>query len=241
MDAKTVLKRKAKADVLVEVKPTAGLKSMRTSRIHIIGNAPLVCNKFSQKMQDAMLAKHKGENTNTREAKDPVANYNAARYISPLGWDGIPAGGLKACLVAAGRIAGREDKRNSMASLKGVLRVIPNDPSLNLVRIYHDADLPHMNESVVRNADGSPDIRHRPEYRNWCMSFEVQYLSDVVSSTQLINLVQLAGFAEGLCEWRPGSKKSHSGHLGTFEIAHVDETRDFDARTLHINGAAILF
>jgi len=193
----------------------------------IIGTAPLITHKFSEKMRRKILAAHMGEASDGREPKDPVANFEAARYRLTDGSDGIPAGGIKACIVDG---TGK-DTGIATTKAKGAFRVAADDPSSNLCRIL-TPNPPTMREDVVRNDSGVVDIRHRPQYFPWCCLLKVQYLPQYASLKRVLQAIQMAGFRVGLCEWRPSSPKSKSGSFGTFRIASAEEAEAFEAGTL---------
>ena len=202
----------------------------------VIGDAPLVCHNFAQKQRLAVLAKHMGEASAGRDKKVPFENYMGARYRLSDGTDGVPAGGIKACIVDGFG----KDVGVALTKARGAIRVVADDPATNLVRIHHasnpdksdypfdDIDVltddeyysaPRLREDVVRNASGVIDIRHRPEYWPWALRLTIQFLPQIASVNQLLQAVARSGFTIGLCEWRPGSKESKSGSLGTFRIA----------------------
>jgi len=239
--AKTPSKTAPKIARVEEQEPQDGTAVMRTRggiltipRIRseilttlIIGTAPLITHKFSEKMRKKILDRHMGEADEGREPKDPVANYEAARYRLSDGSDGIPAGGIKACIVdGTGRDCGIPTTK-----AKGAFRVAADDPSSNLCRIL-SPNPPRMREDVVRNDSGVVDIRHRPEYWPWCCVLKVQFLPQYASFKRVLQAIQMAGFRVGLCEWRPSSPKSKSGAYGTFRIASSSEAEAFEVGTL---------
>jgi len=199
-----------------------GVKTDRLTTL-IIGTAPLITHKFSEKMIGMMLAKHTGEAKAGREKKVPEDNFNAARYRLADGSDGVPAGGIKAAFVDGfGKDAGV-----FISKAKGGIRVAPDCVSTNLVRII-TATEPRMRQDVVRNATGVADIRHRPEYWPWAMRVEVEYLPTVASLNQVLQAIATAGFTVGLCEWRPSSKQSKSGSFGTWRLATPEEVQLYE-------------
>ena len=78
---------------------TISAPDMRTISLNIIGDAPLVINKFSAKAQATMQATQEAGSTSkskkTREAKDFEALFNGARHVSADGWDGIHAAAFR--------------------------------------------------------------------------------------------------------------------------------------------------
>lgn len=199
----------------------------------IIGDAPLVTNRFSEKMRKRMLDGQTGETLGKKDKKVPKENFMGARHISPQGWDGIPAPGLKAALVGGARAM---DKL-TMAGLKGSIRVVADDKATNLVRIYSKP--PIMREDTVRNSSGVADIRHRPEYTVWAILLHVRWLASAMTLKQLMQLIYFAGFSNGIGEWRPSAPKSLSGTWGTWRLATDEEMTAFKAGKLHVDGVHI--
>ena len=78
-----------------------------------------------------------------------------------------------------------------------------------------ESDPPYMREDMVRIGQGSADIRWRPGFRNWSCEFMIDYNASVITIEQLINLVEIAGYSVGLCEWRP----EKNGPYGRFRVA----------------------
>lgn len=196
---------------------TATLKTL------VIGTSLLVCHKFSEKAKNMILAKHMGEASSGRELKVPKDNYNAARYRLSDGTDGIPAGGVKACIVKGFS----KETGVAMTKGKGAIRVLADDPTTNNVRIICPHE-PTMREDVVRNESGVVDIRHRPEYWPWALFLKIDYLPEVASQKRVLQAIAMAGFREGLCEWRPGAPSSLSGTWGAFRMATVKEVEQYE-------------
>jgi hypothetical protein len=199
-----------------------GVKTERLTTL-VVGTAPLICHKFSEKMRAQILAKHTGEASGGREKKDPAANYNAARHRLSDGTDGFPAGGLKAALV------GGFDKSSGVpgTKAKGGIRVLPDDEATNLVRIITPYE-PRMREDVTRNETGVVDIRHRPEYFPWALKLSIEFMPAIASAKQILQGLAMAGFTQGIGEWRPSSPKSKSGAYGTWRLATADEVEAFE-------------
>jgi hypothetical protein len=203
-----------------------GVKTERLTTL-LIGTAPLICHKFSEKLRKMILDKHMGEASAGREKKDPTANYEAARYRLPDGTDGVPAGGVKAAIVDGfGKDAGV-----FVSKAKGGIRVQPDDAETNLVRILSPT-VPRIREDVVRNESGVVDIRHRPEYWPWAMKITVEFLPQIASQKQVLQAIARSGFTIGLCEWRPSSKQSKSGSYGTWRLATPEEVELFEGDQL---------
>lgn len=206
-----------------------GVKPKRIVTL-IVGTAILVTHKFDEKTKNDLVEKHKGAAKAGRTAKVPEKDFEAARYRLTDGSDGVPAGGVKACIVDGFG----KDTGVFITKAKGGIRVIPDDTATNLVRILTPTP-PRMREDVARNANGNVDVRHRPEYYPWAMRLEIEFLEEVCSPQQLLQAIARSGFSVGLCEWRPSSKQSKSGSWGTFRLATPEEVDAFEDGTLFDN------
>lgn len=216
----------AKSKTGIMTIPGIKIDSFRTL---LIGTAPLVCHKFSEKARNMMKSKQMGIAQGAREAKNPEEVFHGARYRLFDGTDGIPAGGLKACFVAGAR----GEVTTTMTAGKGAISVKPDDPVENLIRILTSDPSegyvePTMREDICRNATGVADIRFRPMYWPWALFVDVETIPSLISTNQALQMIAHAGRAEGLCEWRPGSPKSKSGLWGTFRLASEAEVEAFE-------------
>jgi hypothetical protein len=237
-------KTKTKIETAVTAKPTEKITTSKTGIMTIpgvktltiatlvIGTSPLIAHKFSHKLIGAIRDKHMGKASEGREAKDPEANFEAARYRLSDGTDGVPAGGVKAAFTCG-------FPKGSGVTLRAAksLRVLADDPATNLCRLIIDDTSPRMREDVVRNATGVVDIRHRPEYWPWAMLVSVQYLPSMISANQLLQGIAMSGHIDGLCEWRPGSKESKSGTYGTWRLATPEEVTAYEDGELFAKAA----
>jgi len=199
------------------------------ARIPIVGTAPLIVSKFSEKAKQMMLDAQQGRKK-AKVIRDPEADFQAARHRigNNEGWDGFPAAGAKGAIVGGARFF--NDKKLNMTLLKqSILVVGEGDDGLMPIehgdgKIYGvDLD-PVQREDMVRNATGVADFRFRPMYDPWSMTLRVIYLPDVMSLETVVALVDAGGFV-GLGEGRPGSRMSQTGTWGTFQ---VDDTKEVE-------------
>lgn len=197
--------------------------------ITIIGDSPLVVHAWSHKAKRQMLSKQLKEAKGAREAKDPMADFEASMYRLGDGGYGFPSVGFKAAAVTAGtsitgltKIQARqafhvlgEDVDVTGAFEGSISRV-------NLVRIHGK---PQMREDLVRVGLGTADLRYRAEFPDWYAKLLVRYNRNVLSESQIMNLINTAGFAVGCGEWRP----ERDGAYGMFHIADETEIRKLEA------------
>lgn len=186
--------------------------------LKIIGNAPYVQNKFSQKAREMMRAKQEAGSTGTkggkRQGKDFMETYEGAKHISEEGWIGIPAPSFRNAMISACRIVGFK-----MTLAKLSVFVLPDgfdaDDGTPLVRIYGE---PEVHEGLVRNATGVADVRWRPMWRKWHAIVRISYDADQFTTEDVLNLLARAGMQVGIGEGRPDSKQSAGMGWGTFEV-----------------------
>ena len=182
---------------------------IRTATIKIVGDSPLIMHKWAEKAKKEILDKQmKKAKSKGHDAKDPFADFISSMYWldgepedeTPEGFAkaiengarfGFPATAIKAAAVAA---AYRAEITKNKVSMNGAFHIIGE-----FVEIH---GTPIMREDMVRIAMGTADIRYRGEFPEWWAEFTVRYNAAVLSLEQLINMINMGGFACGIGEWR---------------------------------------
>jgi hypothetical protein len=77
---------------------------------------------------------------------------------------------------------------------------------------------PEKHQGLVRNDNGSADIRVRPMWREWSAKITLEFDADMISPNSVVNLLDRAGRQVGVCEGRPYSKNSVGQGWGTFTV-----------------------
>lgn len=189
--------------------------------IPVIGITPLIMNEFGWKSQEEMLESMQGKKANTKERppKNPKEEYQHARMKLPKPvtihgvkcTDGIKAAAFKAATVTAARAFPQITL--VLAKVQIFVRgTAPGDPDLIPI-----IGTPNMRTDIVRNKNGSPDLRTRAEYKEWGAILHVEYQPDVLDAGSVLALVQQGGRG-GVGEWRAAAPHSHSGSYGKFKI-----------------------
>lgn len=188
---------------------------VRSMEVTLIGDSPLIVHKWSEKAKKEMLDKQMKKATKGKEAKDPWIDYCESLYwltdmpTKPTQKDiekakfGFPACAFKAAAVDAGYQQGLLAKKTTA---RGAFHI-----SGDLVEID---GTPTMREDMVRIGQGTADIRYRGEFKNWKTKLTIRYNPNAMSAEQIINLLNMGGFANGVGEWRP----SKDGNFGTFHV-----------------------
>lgn len=192
--------------------------NFQTAKFKIIGTAPLVIHKFSTKArQQIMQTQSEGKSSRSRKDRKPKnfdEVYQEARHISTDGWDGMPASAFRAAMISACRIAGYVMTRAKLAVFVEADGV-DKDESTPLVRIH---GVPRKHEGWGRNDNGSVDIRVRPMWEEWHAFLRVRFDADLLTITDITNLLMRAGLQVGIAEGRPDSKNSVGCGWGTFTV-----------------------
>ena len=208
--------KKNETEKEVIVKPI----QIKEVEITIEGITPLIVNNFNEKSRqqiiDAQMKKPK-----TKELRNPIEDGMRALYwLTPIPNEfteesfekalkegarfGFPAKGIKASIVSG---AYRNKLTPDKVSLNGAF-LIPED----LVEIKYK-DL-HIREDYVRIAHNGTDVRFRPEFDGWSMTFKMQYNENAYSLEQILNFINLGGFSCGLGEMRT----EKGGNNGSYTV-----------------------
>jgi hypothetical protein len=205
----------AKQDVGIELPPLA----IQLMEVTVVGDSPLIVHAWSEKAKKEMLGKQMKTAKQAKEAKDPRADFESSLYRLGDGY-GFPSIGFKAaavtaCTSVAGitKVAARQAFHilGEDIDIKGAFE--GTKARVNLVRINGGA--PSMREDMVRVGMGTADLRYRGEFADWHAKLLVRYNANVLSESQILNIINVAGFAVGVGEWRP----EKDGMSGMFHVA----------------------
>lgn len=176
--------------------------------VPIIGTAPLITHKFSEKAKRQMLDAMQGRKT-PKVAKDPKAEYEAAMYRFADGGHGLPVIAFKAATVGGARFY----RSVKMVELKQFL-FVRGELGLDGQALARIEGEPKMREDVVRVGRGGTDLRYRPEYTQWKTSLTVTYVTSALTRQSVLSLIDAGGMGVGVGEWRP----EKGGDFGTYRI-----------------------
>lgn len=192
--------------------------NIKTAQFKIIGTAPYVQLRFSEKamrmMQEKMEAGGTAKSKKQRAARDFDDDFKQALHVSEEGWHGIPAPAFRNAMVDACRLV------NFKMTLAKLSIFVTHDgldavDSAPLIRIE---GTPVKMVSSVRNATGVADLRVRAKFFPWSAVLNVQYDADQFTITDVANLLARVGMQVGIGEGRPNSKASCGMGFGTFVV-----------------------
>lgn len=186
--------------------------------IRITGTAPLIFHKWSEKAMKMILDKQMKKASKGREVRDPERDAEDSFYTNAEGHIALPARNLKQAIVGSARFL----QGIPMTILRGTIFVrgdkdefIPilvNGKRITIEQVKKLDDW--MREDMVTVGMGTADIRFRGQLKEWAMDVSIEYDADSLSAEQVLNLLQRAGFSQGLGEWRP----EKNGDYGTFTV-----------------------
>lgn len=189
--------------------------------ITIKGTSPLIVNNFSTKSQQQILDSQMKVAKKEKEARNPIEDFMRACYwLTPMPEEfteesfdkalkegarfGFPAKGIKASIVSG---AYRNKMTPDKVTLQGAF-LIPEE----LIEIKFEELT--MRQDYVRIAHGGTDVRFRPEFKNWSMTFKMMYNENAYSLEQILNFINLGGFSCGLGEMRT----EKGGNFGSYVV-----------------------
>ena len=210
-----------------ENKKEITLKPIQIKEVEITieGISPLIVNNFNEKSRKQILDTQM-KKAKEKETRNPIEDGMRALYwLTPMPKEftqesfdkalkegarfGFPAKGIKASIVSG---AYRNKLTPDKVSLYGAF-LIPEE----LIEIKYD-EL-KIREDYVRIAHGGTDVRFRPEFDNWSMTFKMRYNENAYSLEQILNFINLGGFSCGLGEMRT----EKGGNNGSYQVKSKEE------------------
>ena len=211
---------KKEVDV-IEIRPL----DVKTVKITIVGDTPLIVHAWSEKAKRMMLEAQMGESKGKKkDIRDPFDDFIQSMYwltekpaSTPEAFEkaikkgakfGFPVGAIK---MAGNSAAYRQGWVKNQMGLRGAYFL--KTEWGEMAEIISDA--PIMREDMVRIGMGSADLRYRAEFQNWKMNLLLEYnASGEYSLEQIVNIINAGGYVCGLGEWRP----EKDGSFGRYHI-----------------------
>lgn len=195
---------------------------VRYLQVAVIGDSPLIVHKWSEKAKHEMLTKQMKKASKGKEAKDPWIDYCESMYwldgmpAKPTQEDvdnarfGFPAVAFKACAIDAAYQQGIIAKKTTA---RGAFHL--QDEFVEII------GKPRMREDMVQIGGISrvADIRYRAEFPVWKATLNIRYNGTSITPEQILGMLDIGGFANGVGEWRP----EKDGSYGTFHVATQNE------------------
>ena len=204
---------------MAKSKKPISLLDIREFTITIVGDSSLICHNWDEKAKQAIKDKQQKKAIAKKEKRDPEAEFRASLYPMPDGnGNGFPTIAFKNAAVDA------------CSHIDGVTKVLARGAfHINGGLLKIEGDEPVMREDMVRLKMEVADLRFRGEFKRWKVTIPIRYNASVISTDQLVNLFNTAGFAVGVGEMRP----ARNGSSGMFHVEEVDiPARKLNSKTL---------
>jgi hypothetical protein len=201
--------------------------------VWIVGETPLITHAWSEKAKREMLQKQVKATKAGKEARDPQQDFVNSLYEMGDGAYGFPATGVKNCILSAAHKDKGIARAGVMSSLWIDADMVRIRPALAgaicdmpLIRIWGGA--PEMREDMVKIGSGmskTANLAYRGQFTIWAMRITGRFNPTVLKEETVAFLIQEAGMAAGLGEWRNERK----GMFGAFHMADIEEEAAWNA------------
>jgi hypothetical protein len=189
--------------------------------IRIQSTAPYVQEAFSGKAKAQMMAAMSTPRAEKKgKAARPPRNFDedftSAQHLSVAGWVGLPCAAFREAMVDACRTVNLPMTKAKVAITRieaDGFDAVSGQPLIKL-----QAGAPERTEMLVRNDNGSADIRIRPMWREWRADVTIEFDADMITAESIVNLLDRAGRQIGIGGGRPFSKNSCGQGWGTFSV-----------------------
>lgn len=195
--------------------PTQVIRRVGTERllIPIIGTAPLIMHRWSEKARRELLESQQGKKK-IKTPLDPRAEYEASSYRIQVDGEeesyGFPALAFKSATVETFRFFDKSVTKVMLQQSLYFKGVFSKSEPMSLVKIDGE---PQMREDIVTVGMGTQP-RYRAEFEEWRAVLDVRYVTATLDPGTVLNLIESGGMFVGVGEWRP----EKSGESGTYEI-----------------------
>lgn len=188
--------------------------SDKTANVFLLGKSPFIYNALSEKNAKLLLLPPlKGKAVQRKGLKhNPIEEYRDSTYkyrddeVFPTRFY-FPVGAFKRCIATAALdIPGvRKTEVQRLCWIDG-----------ERVPIY---GIPELYMTGVRTADQkrTPDIRTRAIIRHWCCQFTVHAVSPLISQTEVLKLLSVAGL---ICGVGDGRQEKGAFSYGQFTLTN---------------------
>lgn len=217
---------------------------MRQYQVELIGKTPLLVHRDNIEFQTEMEHwRSRPENKKKSKAGDDRTPphtwigylYHDEKYLC------IPQDNLRSCMMEAGK---KIPKGKSNYKVEAASQIIIDAPYITLLidgkpipfgpidELLGSKDLDFVDHldvvrklgftlHIKRAAVGqAKHVRVRPQFYKWSLAFQIEVLDDSLTEQVLNDIFEVAGRLVGLCDWRPGEKKS-PGPFGQFDYKLV--------------------
>ncbi len=232
---KTTMTKKTKPIVSKETISLASLLSKKAThqkfKVWIVGDTPIISHAWSQKNRRQILENQVGALKPAKVPRDPYQDFIDSLYDMGNGTFGFPTMGIKKCIVAAAHKDKGVNKTTTQQALwlnGNLTRIQPAFDGaicdMPLSRLYGTD--PQMREDPVKvgGQTKGATLAYRGQFTSWGIRITGRLNISVLTLETLAWLLQEAGTAYGLGDWR----NEKSGMFGAYHVADVNEEKEWE-------------
>jgi hypothetical protein len=171
--------------------------------LHGRPGSPLVVHAFSEKAKNEIRDKQQKKAKKAKEERHPQEEADAARYVDEKGRECAPITALKKAIITA---ATAFDDVTKVGLRQALFVDSVANPGSSMVPIERHDGSPAvgvMREDAVTIGINTRGLTYRPESKEWQLRISIEFNPRIVSESQLLALVDQAGWGVGICEGRP--------------------------------------
>lgn len=180
------------------------MSTTETLRLRLTGKCPLLMH--SSRLADPLDPITIELDRLTRKRDKTAADHE---QVSKVEWHGglwlrdgkpsIPAEAIESAFISAART--RRKGRQAEAGLACKFPpLLEYEGPTDLAALWNDERFRLRRPVSVNN---SKVIRTRPRFNAWQVTAEVEFLPTLLNRTDVVEIFEIAGFREGLGDWRP--------------------------------------
>lgn len=201
--------------------------------VWVIGDTPIITHAWSEKAKREMLQKQVKAPKAGKEPRDPHQDFVNSLYDMGDGSYGFPATGFKNSVLSVAHKDKGIPRTAVMSALWINAEMVRTRPALAgavcdmpLIRIH--GSKPEMREDMVKIGSGlnkTATLAYRSQFTVWALKISGRFNTTILTTEQLAFLIDEAGIACGLGEWRNERK----GMFGAFHRASAEEEEAWES------------
>ena len=202
--------------------------------LKIVGDSPLISHAWSHKAKLMLMNSGQKKALAGKEFDPPSIEFAESLYwltdkpdltglsdtqaakilaeVIPQSKFGFPTTAFKTAALDAGFqqgiLAAKAGTANALAktTARGAFRILGEFAVIN--------GTPTPREDIVKIGMNGSRVAYRAEFKTWQTELSIMFNTLSISAEQIINLINVGGFANGVGDWRPAK----DGSFGTFHV-----------------------
>lgn len=181
---------------------------LKTMKVKIVGKTPLLMDKFPEETKLQILDKQTGVSKgNKKKTRNIKKEAEEAVHKTSKGKIGTPAYGIKKAMMECTSFVG--DKMFSKKLISGAVQITNQVEGLLPIKFKKRDILKHSIDAQTKFS---------PQFHDWSCDIEFVYDANNIAPTDILTLLNYAGFYQGCGAWRPKGKGGGSGSFGMYEV-----------------------